>query len=410
MAVCLVVVLCCTGVGIARAQDDVSAQISQIRQQLAEMDALKARLAELEKKVEETKKAQADSTPTVSTAFKGAKAKLDGRMFIGTLGTGDQGPDRNWSTDIPDAKLRFTFIPWRNVTIVNRLSTSGGKSTDFDYFYADVAGLPGTGTTFRLGQRKIDVGQETWTDNPEEGILISNSISHVGGYGIGSALLGKLGAGKLAPVYEVGFVNGPKGVTVRPSTGLPVNAKIGKPLSARLFTSVSYFETGTLHGADKSAVSIAEISDAPAGTTSWNRKLCEFDVRYNYGPAGNRGILPSTDLPKAMVGATWGAFNDNIVGANNRSGEYWFGEGLYNITRRFYAAGRYSAIKLGDGQLALLGKSPVPVNEYQRTSLGLGYRLSDLTDLKVEYTINETTGGKTEPQLNQWAFGAATKF
>lgn len=398
------------GITVAHAQDDVNAQIVQMKQQLAELDGLKERLAQLEKKLDEMNKAQAASSPTVTTAFKGAKAKIDGRMFVGTLGSQSNGSDPNWSTDIPDAKIRFTFNPTSNITIVNRLSTSGAQAAGFDYFYLDYAGLPGSGTTARLGQRKIDVGQETWTDNPIEGILISNSISHVSGYGIGTALRGKLGGAKLAPSYEVGFVNGPKGVTVRPSTGLPVNFKVGKPLSTRFFASANYFQTGELHGIDQSAISIAEITTAPAGATQWDRKLYEFDLRYNYGLAGNNSVIPSAGLPRAMFGATWGAFNDNVVGTANRDGDYWFVEGLYNLTSRFYAAGRYSVVNLGAGQLAKLGKSPVAVNAYRRTSLGLGYRLTDLTDLKAEYTINDATGGASEPAINQWSVGAATKF
>jgi hypothetical protein len=410
IAACLMVGLLFMGITVAHAQDDVNAQILQIKQQLTEMDGLKERLAELEKKLDEMNKAQATSSPTVFTAFKGAKAKIDGRMFVGTLGSQRNGSDPNWSTDIPDAKIRFTFNPTSNITIVNRLSTSGAQAAGFDYFYLDYAGLPGSGTTARLGQRKIDVGQETWTDNPIEGILISNSISHVSGYGIGTALLGKLGTSKLAPRYEVGFVNGPKGVTVRPSTGLPVNFKIGKPLSTRFFASASYFQTGALNGIDASAISVAEISTAPTGAAKWDRKLFELDLRYNYGLAGNNSVIPSAGLPKAMFGATWGSFNDNVVGTSDRKGDYWFVEGLYNLTSKFYAAGRYSTINLGDSQLAKLGKSPVAVNAYRRTSLGLGYRLTDLTDLKAEYSINDTTGGAFKPALNGWSFGVATKF
>ena len=239
-----------------QSQDDLRAEIESIKQQLAGMEELKARLTDLEKKIE-----QAPSS--VSTAFPGEKAKIDGRLFTGLFDTGDGGANPNWCTDIPDAKLRFTFYPSPNITIVNRLSANGAQAGDFDYFYLDYA-LPKT--TIRIGQRKVDVGQETWTDNPVENMLVTPSISHVSGYATGVALLGKLGPS----VYELGFVNGAKGVMVRPTNSLPFNAKIGVPLPGSLFASLSYLDSGDLRASDRSSISIA---DAPAGSTEWRRSV-----------------------------------------------------------------------------------------------------------------------------------------
>ncbi len=50
------------------------------------------------------------------------------------------------------------------------------------------------------------------------------------------------------------------------------------------------------------------------------------------------------------------------------------------------------------------------MNEYNRTSLGLGYKLTDLTVLKAEYSINNTFGSTEDPSLDQWAVGIASKF
>ncbi|MHB9038101.1 MAG: S-layer homology domain-containing protein [Armatimonadota bacterium] len=373
------------------------------------LGSVEAAVTDLDKKPG-NKKDQEMSAPTVTTATKGSTIKIDGRIFVGLFGTEKQGPFPNWSTDIPDAKLRFTFNPAKNITIVNRFNTSGAKTADFDYFYLDYCGLPNPTSSLRLGQRKIDVGQETWVDNPIENMLITNSVSHVSGYGIGLATLGRFGSSANAPVYEIGFVNGPKGVTTRPSTGLPVNVKVGAPILGNLFASASYFTTGRLGANDKSAISVAEISDAPAGALDWQRNLWELDLRYNYGPIGIRPLDPIGKLPPLMLGATYGRFDDDATGAADRTGSYWFGECLYRLSPKFWASARYSVTELGNGMLAKLAKSPVAVNSYKRTSIGLGYAITSLVEWKAEYTINDTSGGASQPGLNQWATGIAAKF
>jgi hypothetical protein len=397
--VALLAVLLVAVPAFAQSQDDLRAEIESIKKQLSQMEELKTRLADLEKKLDEQK-----TSSSVNAGFPGEKAKIDGRIFTGIFDTGDQGTDPNWSTDINDAKLRLAFSPSANVTIVNRLSTTGAKSADFDYFYLDYA-LPKT--TLRVGQRKVDVGQETWVDNPVENMLVTNAVSHVSGYATGIALVGKLGGS--AP-YEIGFVNGARGVMARPTSGLPINMKIGTPLGGNLFASVSYFNSGKITASDRSAISIAEIADAPAGSTDWKRSLWELDLRYNYGGNGIRPLIPTGDLPRVTLGATYGAFGDNAVGAPDRDGKYWFVESLYRVNNRLYAAARYSAVDLDDSIFAALGKSPVAVNSYRRTSIGLGYRLTNLTHVKTEYSFNSTSGGSPKPSLNQWAIGLASKF
>ena len=178
IAVCLLATaLLCLGPATVQAQEDLQAQIQQIRQQLSEVDALKAKLAELEMKLDEIRKAQDAASPTVTTALKGSKLKIDARIFTGLFGSGDDGSYPNWSTDVKDAKLRLTYSPSKNITVVNRFSTSSAKTGDFDYFYLDYKGALSPTSILRLGQRKPDVGQETWVDNPVENMLLTTAVS-----------------------------------------------------------------------------------------------------------------------------------------------------------------------------------------------------------------------------------------
>lgn len=400
---CAIIVIITLAAQPAAAEEDLQAQIRQLRQQIAD---LSSKLEQLEEKANSAAK----SPPAVTTAYRDAKAKIDGRLFAGVFATGHSGQHRFWSTDVPNARLRFTFVPTDRLTFVARINADGARLNNFDYFYLDYDDVPAPGSLVRLGQRKIDFGQETWVDNPVENILISASVSRVTGYGIGAALRGQIGNWKMAPSYEIGFVNGPRGVTRRPSSGVPFSVKLDLPLPHDVFVSASYFTTGSLDGDDLSALSVAEVSDAPPGALEWERSLWELDVRYGYGPTGARGIIPSTDLPRTMLGATYGRFNDSADGAPGRGGDYWFIEGLYNFSPRFYGAARYSTVELDDNSFAELGNSPVAVNSYARTSIGLGYRLSWLADLKAEYTMNRTGGARPGPSLNAFSAGIAAKF
>ena len=391
-----------------------TAQDSDLQAQIQE---LKAKLATLETKVEQNQKAQEQAKKEQAaasvTTFPGDKLKIDGRLFTGLLDSGQQGKYTHWSGDVPDAKIRFTWTPSKNVTVVNRLNlnlSNSGNNPTFDYMYVDLAEMLLPTNTVRIGQRKLDVGQETWVDNPIENMLVSNSISHIGGYGTGVALRGKFMNTATAPTYEMGFINGPQGLTVRPTSGLPYNIKIAAPFCGNLFASGTYYNSGTMLGANSSAVKVAEISSSPTGATHWRRSLWEADLRYNYGATGILPFEPFGKIPPVMLGATYGASDDSVMGAGDRNGHYWFVEGMARINDKLYSAARYSVFDLSDGVKAKLGDSPVAVNSYKRTSLGLGYALSDLVILKTEYSWNCTGGTVVQPRLNQASFGVATRF
>jgi len=394
---------------IAQDQTDLRTEIESIKQQLAQMDELKTRLAALEKKLEDSERAK-EKPLAVSAGYPYDKVKLDGRMFVGLFATGTQGPARYWTTDIPDAKFRMTFIPSERTTFVARLSANNTTVTGFDYFYLDYASVPVPGSTLRLGQRKVEVGLETLTDNPEESILVTNSAPHVSGYATGVSLFGPLTRSACSPSLAVGFVNGPKGVMVRPTNGLPFNARLSSPIPGNLYAAASWYDSGTLDREDASAVSVAEIITAPPGAVKWRRTLWNYDLRYGYGPTGVRPMIPMKEPPKLMIGASVGAFQDTSTGAPDRDGAFWYAEGLARLSSRAYLAARYSRVKLDDRILARLDDSPVPVNSYARTSIGLGYLISELTQLKTEYAFNNASGGLTQPSLNLWSLGVASKF
>ncbi|MHB0939358.1 MAG: hypothetical protein ACYDCO_25830 [Armatimonadota bacterium] len=366
--------------------------------------------------------AQAPATPpppapTVQAASKGSLVKIDGRLFVGLFTSGDEGAYPNRALDIPDAKLRFTFTPSKDITIVNRFSNSKATQSDFDYFYLDLNNWGGVapGHLLRLGKQKVDVGEETWTDNPVENILITNSAASVSGYDVGVSFRGPIPV-KVHATYAISVLNG-TGEVGASTRGLATAGKVGVSPVKNLYLSASLYQSGDLIKADGTvgapALKVANLKSAPAGAESWERTVWEVDARWNYGPTGVKSTIPSSPDPAPFqVAAAIGRFEDAFAGEGltDREGQYWYVEGLYNATKKIYLATRFSEVTLDDDATARLADSPVAVNKYRRLSLGAGYHLTPLTDIKLEVTKNTTGGGASEPDLDQIAIGVATKF
>ncbi len=346
--------------------------------------------------------------PAVNTTL----IKIDGRMYTSMVVTGRDGTYSNRSVIIPDAKLRLTISPSNNVTIVNRFDTKNANTNGFDYFYMDIKNYDGakSGNVIRLGKMKADFGEETWTDNPVENNLVSNSVASVGSYDEGVNFRGTIAGAK--PVnYSFALLNASKDVSVS-ANGMATASKLSVAPTKDLYVSGSYYQTGDLVKADGSIadsdLKIAGLQKAPTGATSWSRNIWEADVRWNYGSTGQKPAIGGKFTAPLQLAAAYGSFTDNATGAADRKGDYWYAEGLYNVNAKLYLATRYSVVTLQDGATEKLADSPVAVNEYRRLSVGGGYRMSDMTQLKLEVSNNDARdSGK---YLNQYSLGVATKF
>lgn len=354
--------------------------------------------------------------PSVQAGFAnlGSVIKIDGRIFTGIINSQAQGAYPHASLAIPDAKLRFTYMPSKDVTVVSRLKfiTTSPSSMGFDYLYADLNNWAGLipGHTLRVGRMKIDFGEETWTDNQVESNLVSNSVAVPNGYDEGLDFRGPICKGDHPVSYSLSLLNGTKDLS--PAVGAPACVvKLGASPMKHLYLSGSYLNTGKL-GVNSTDFAVAGITSMPGGATNWQRHAWEADARWNFGPTGQQNFIPTgpTAAVPFVLAAAFGQLADDPTGAAKRDGNYWYAEGLYNITKKIYASARFSDLNLLSGATAKIADSPVAVNKYQRTSLSLGYRLSALTAIKAEYSINKTDGASPEPKLNQFALGVATKF
>jgi hypothetical protein len=146
----------------------------------------------------------------------------------------------------------------------------------------------------------------------------------------------------------------------------------------------------------------------PGATTKYHANLVEGDI----------GIR----LPHGHVRAFGGyaRYDDNDSSANNRRDIYYYAvEGVQDVTRKLYAAVRFSQIFAHKGyMIGGLGD----VNEYVfggtlteeiwRLSLGLGYRWSPNLITKIEYALErgKEVGGDKRNHEDLLALQAAFKF
>ena len=361
----------------------------------------------------------------------GSYVKIDGRLFAGIYKTEPDGAYPNRGFVVPDAKLRFTFTPNKDITTVVRFaianampysSTAALNTTTnaititpglgIDLLYVDVNDWAGLlpGQVARVGKHVVDFGEEVWSADPEDANLITNSAAGIIDLEGGLNLRGTVPINAQHPLlYSLDVTNDNAASVTSAQTPLLTVVKLANSPQKNLYISVSGSTTGTITGATSMAV--ANLTAKPTGAASWSQQIGELDVRYNFGPTGFKADVGTVVTAPFQLAGAVGAFGGQANGGgNNRDGSYWFAEGRYNVTQKFYAAARVSNVGLDNGYKDKLDGSPIAVNSYERTSLGLGYSISPLVHLKGEYTINTTGGGASSPRLNQLSLGFATKF
>lgn len=354
-----------------------------------ESELAKAKEARLEEKAAEKK----EEPVAVMLKNVGTKLKISGRWAAGYFDSEDNGSFPNGSFQAPEAKLRFDFQPDKINTITMRMSLNNATFNNLDYFYLDskdfLPFLKDTPWTLesRLGRFKFDYGEETWSNNPVEGVLISNSASNAAGNDEGLQLSGKIKLYEPIPIkWSAAVMNGNSGTGANNSSSKAFAGKIGITPINPLYLSASYYDSGDLLTASSEA-SIAGLTTPPTGATNWERQMWEIDARYDFKKGKKPLDPPVYSDSKAFIRLAYGQFEDDADNVQDRDGQYGFVEGMYNINLRLYGAYRYSMVDLDSGQIASLNS--INANKYDRHSLGLGWRWSDKTLLKLEYTWNE---------------------
>lgn len=423
----LVVVLFLTGMVIPKSfadegtkDEELAALKSQVQQLLQRIEKLEQDQAKVKEdslkakeevvKIKETTQAQAAARVDLSNAL--SKLKLKGRFAAGYYDAGKTlSAPGSW--EAPEGKIQFSFEPDTINTVVMRFNLNNATFNNLDYFYLQskdfIPYLKNTPFSLsgKIGRFKLGFGEETWSDNPVEGILPSNSAPKTGASDEGLELNGKI---KLDKIKIANYTLRPLGWVVSVSDG---NSGVGSDLNSSkafmgkvyytpispLYLSMSYYDSGKL-GAQNAEMSIAGLVSKMTGATSWHRRIWEADARYDFGKGKKPQDPPVYSDSKAILRLSYGSFHDltSTAGAVERAGNFGFVDGIYNLTKKIYTAARYSFVNLDGDTTATLNS--VTANEYNRYSLGLGYRWSENTILKLSYDWNKESGTNTEDSDN----------
>ncbi|OGX49488.1 MAG: hypothetical protein A2216_04480 [Omnitrophica WOR_2 bacterium RIFOXYA2_FULL_45_12] len=404
-----------------------------------ELTVLKSQVQELLKRIEkleveqvvskeESKKAkeevtklketsQATQAARVDLANSLAKLKIKGRAALGFFDSGKAGSYPAGSFEMPDAKIQFGFQPDDINTLVLRFNVNNAtaQSPLMDYFFLQskdfIPALKDSpfSLSARLGRFKLGFGEETWTDNLVEGIVPSNSAARAtvvdeGLEFAGKVKLDKIGLEPLGVVVSVS--DGNSGVGSDSTASKAFMGKLYHNPIKPLYVSGSYYNSGELDSSS-SEMSLAGVTSAIQSGMAWRRSVWELDARYDFGK-GKKPLEPIVfSDSKAIVRLSYGEFKDD--GNRTRSGNLGFVDGIYNLTKKFYAAGRYSFIDLNGDVTATLNS--VTANRYDRFSLGGGYRWSDNVVLKLGYDWNKNSGpGVNDADDNLLSALVATQF
>jgi hypothetical protein len=408
--------------GFAATDEEIQALKQQVQELMQRIEKLEAEQTRVK---EEMAGAPSGQAPKVDLSNALSKLKVKGRFAVGYYKTGNAGSFPSGSLEMPDAKIQFSFQPDEVNTVVMRLKLDNGVTSTsttsplLDYFYLQskdfLEFLKDTPFTLssRLGRFKLGFGEETWSDNPIEAVLPSNSAAKAGVSDEGLELAGKIKLDKIG-LKPLGWVTSiSNGNNTAGSDSSQGKAFLGKLYYAPidpLYLSASYYDSDRLKSSD-AEFTIGGLKTRPTGATNWKRKVWELDARYDFGKGKKPLDPPAYSDSKAILRLSYGGFHDvtSTAGAAERAGDFGFAEGTYNLTKKIYAAGRYSFVDLDNDVTASLNN--VTANKYSRYSLGMGYRWTDNTLLKVGYDWNEESGSSTnEAHNDQLTAIVATQF
>lgn len=319
----------------------------------------------------------------------GTALKIKGRWAAGYFQSGREGSDPNGGFRAPEAKVQLAFTPDPINTIIMRMNLNNATFNNLDYFYLEskdfLPGLEGQPFSYatRLGRFKMDFGEETWSNNPVESALPSNSVANVGGNDEGAQLAVQW-KHPWSPRVTLGLFNGNAGTGTDNVNPKAMTAKLALTPVDPLYLSMSYFNSFKLKG-DASEMSIAGITARPGWAREWERQAWELNLRYDIEKGKAKLDPPAYTDSLAYLRGAYGQFYDDASSPGpDRNGDYAFIEGLWNIHPKWYAASRWSIIDF-DRDVTGTISGVTTVGRQNRYAIGAGYRWSKNTIIKGEW-------------------------
>ncbi|MFH1227941.1 MAG: hypothetical protein V1701_08570 [Planctomycetota bacterium] len=363
----------------------------------------------------------------LSVDFKGS------RLSGGYIDSESKGTYPNGAYVMPEGKLRINGTLTPDIKVITRMTLNNPNALAMDYLYVDYTNFLSSivapslkdsafNPMLRVGMFKVDIGEETWGNNLVEAATGMPSATNTGAYDEGIQLSQVLAKDKLGvPLkWSLSFTNGNSGSVADNTPAKALCVKVAVNPINELYASLSHYNSGDL-GTAAAAMTYAGLSARPTNATEWTRTITELDLRYDIQPGKEKRLEPGAPAwsdSKAFFRLAYGQFKDDgkdtvapIVSVTDREGSYYFVEGTYNPLSNVYLALRYSNVGFNKSNYYATMNS-CACNSYTRTTLCVGYRLSDNTHVKFDYTTNaeDVASGITAPKNNQFGLLVTTKF
>ncbi|HEX3720967.1 MAG TPA: hypothetical protein VH595_23700 [Verrucomicrobiae bacterium] len=405
---------------------DQNAQLQkQLQQQREMIDQLNQKFSglqqtnELQEKDVRDLKAAAENTPAPEEKSKGFSLNnvvISGEGAAGFFETGKNGQFPNAAFRVDEARLFVDAMLLNDVFFYGEVDLLT-RDEDEEGIYLGELYLQWENVlkhwnldqllNVRAGQFYIPFGEEYQRRFAIDNVLISHSLSDLWGLNPGLELYG--GWKRLS--YVAAVQNGGISTFNDTTADKSIAMRIGYDPLWWLNFSVSGMRTGKL-SVSQDVVSATWFgggfftSIGSSATTLFQANLAEFDAQAKW-KNWNGGYL--------RVAGGYAGYDDNDpAGDNHRDIYYYYVEALQHLTRKLYAASRWSQIRIPQGY-SIVGDTTtfgLPTSDLWRLSLGLGYEFSDHLVLKAEYMFEQgrlSTGG-TRNHENMVAAEAAFKF
>jgi hypothetical protein len=346
--------------------------------------------------------------------FKLGNVHLSGEGVIAFFNTGSEGFAPHSEFRVDEARLFVESPVWDDVYFFGEADLATRENNDFNvklgelYLdFEDVSKLWGRNgqLNLRVGRMNIPFGEEYLNRYAIDNPLILHSLSDLWGFDQGVELYGS--AGKFG--YVAAVQNG--GDNVHDFNGdKSVAGRFSYDPTQRLHFSVSGMRTGDLsvQGDKLSALwfggGFFRSVGSPA-TTTFHANLVEGDVAARW----------SSGYLKAFGGYV--RYGDNDPKADNgRNLFYYSAEAVQHLSKKFYAAARFSEILAPDGY-PLVGNGNFHnyfitdlSTRLWRLSVGLGYRFSDRLIVKTEYAAERGRESDGEARNHEDFIGVESAF
>jgi hypothetical protein len=398
----------------------------QLRQQQSLIESLSRKVTQIEQS--ESQKSRdldrlesevKDGYATTKRAgnFTLGKVSLSGEGGAGFFNTGSEGAFPNSEFRVDEARLFVEAAVLENVYFFGEIDLMTREAPDLSVrlgeAYIDFENVSQLWNkdrwlNIRLGRMYIPFGEEYLSRYAIDNPLISHSLPDIWGIDEGIEFYGNIGKVSYALAVQNG---GPSGV--RDFNGdKSVAGRLSYDPNPWLHLSASGMRTGDLQrpGDYWSELWFGNGWFLPFGSTNANiyhANLAEGDIEIR---------LPHGHL-KAFGG--YARFDDNDPARIDRRDIFYYSvEGVYDVTRKFYGAARFSQILVDKG-IPIVGNGDLnrylfgpPTTEIWRLSLGLGYRWRQNLIFKGEYCFErgkQATGEHREHE-DLFALEAAFRF